>query len=220
MSLILDALKKSENDRKRQVNPMIADVRVAAEPKKAPTWLWWLIGLLAVNFLVLVVVMLRSSSPPVQPVAATVAPAREISIPEPMPASDIVRAPVRAKEEVRSLSQEVLTPAADRGLGQAVTEATSAPTPAPKNSPVNEPEITDLSMPLFEELRASGALDLPDLHIDLHFYHPDANQRLVYINSRKYSEGETTQEGPRIDSIRQDGAVLNYRGTDFFLPRD
>jgi hypothetical protein len=36
---------------------------------------------------------------------------------------------------------------------------------------------------------------------------------------RKYREGATLQEGPVLERIRRDGAVLDYHGLRFILPR-
>lgn len=231
MSLILDALKKSENDRKRNSSPMIADVRVANESPAAPTWLWWLIGLLAVNLLVLLIVVLRPAKSAADSTATLSAPVPIATVEReaaPQRYAQVVREPIRAKEEVRSLSHEVAVSeegsSRDGGTRErspsAAAARKSAPAAPARRAAVEEPGSTDLSMPRYEELLANGSLDIPSLHIDLHFYHPEAQRRLVYINSQKYTEGETTKEGPSISDIRPDGATLNYRGTDFFLSRD
>lgn len=59
MSFILDALKKSENERQGQRGLGVADVPMASEAPRAPAWMWWLLGLLGVNLVVLMVVLLR-----------------------------------------------------------------------------------------------------------------------------------------------------------------
>jgi hypothetical protein len=53
MSFILDALKKSENERQRQGGPALFEVKVAAPPPRFPVWAIALGALLAVNLLVL-----------------------------------------------------------------------------------------------------------------------------------------------------------------------
>jgi general secretion pathway protein B len=60
---------------------------------------------------------------------------------------------------------------------------------------------------------------LPDLHLDVHVYATKPSERFVYINMRKYQEGNTLAEGPVLEHIRRDGVVLNYRGLRFLLPR-
>ena len=60
---------------------------------------------------------------------------------------------------------------------------------------------------------------LPQLTLELHVYSPDPTQRAVFINGRRYLEGETTLEGADVVSISSEGAVMNYRGQRFLLPR-
>lgn len=60
---------------------------------------------------------------------------------------------------------------------------------------------------------------LPPLTLELHVYSPDPTQRAVFINGRRYLEGETTLEGADVVSISSEGAVMNYRGQRFLLPR-
>ena len=45
-------------------------------------------------------------------------------------------------------------------------------------------------------------------------------QRFVFVNSRKYREGDALQEGPVVEQITATGAVLSYRGARFKLTND
>jgi general secretion pathway protein B len=71
------------------------------------------------------------------------------------------------------------------------------------------------SLPSADELAARGAV--PALHLDLHVYSPSPAQRFVFVNSHKYREGEALQEGPVVEQITPDGAVLSFHGTRFKL---
>ena len=73
-------------------------------------------------------------------------------------------------------------------------------------------------LPSISELDLSSQ-GLAELHIDVHVFATNPADRFVYINMRKYREGATLQEGPKLERIRRDGAVLSYRGVRFFLPR-
>ena len=71
MSFILDALKKSENERQRQVGPSLADVQVRERRSNKPWWVVAVAALLVLNLGVLLVVLMRdgdakSSAPPAQ----------------------------------------------------------------------------------------------------------------------------------------------------------
>jgi general secretion pathway protein B len=74
-------------------------------------------------------------------------------------------------------------------------------------------------LPSMSELNLTGADGLPELHIDVHVFATKPSDRFVYINMRKYREGATLQEGPVLERIRRDGAVLDYHGLRFLLPR-
>jgi len=73
------------------------------------------------------------------------------------------------------------------------------------------------SLPTLDEL--GGQSGLPELHVDLHVYSTKPQERIVFVNSRSYKEGDTLQEGPRVDRITPDGAELSFRGNRFLLPR-
>ena len=74
-------------------------------------------------------------------------------------------------------------------------------------------------LPTLSELDLTGANALPELHLDVHVYATKPAERFVYINMRKYQEGNTLAEGPVLERIRRDGVVLDYRGLRFLLPR-
>ena len=73
------------------------------------------------------------------------------------------------------------------------------------------------SLPGADEMVTRG---VPALHLDLHVYSNQPQQRFVFVNSRKYREGDTLQEGPVIERITPDGAVMNFRGSRFKLSHD
>jgi general secretion pathway protein B len=64
MSFILDALKKSENDRQRQSGPALYEVKVAAPRSPLPLWAIGLIVLLGINLVIVAWVLLRRPSQP------------------------------------------------------------------------------------------------------------------------------------------------------------
>ena len=74
------------------------------------------------------------------------------------------------------------------------------------------------SLPTADELSAGGGV--PQLHLDLHVFSTKPQERFIFVNSHKYREGDTLQEGPVVEQITQSGAVLNYRGSRFLLTRD
>jgi general secretion pathway protein B len=64
---------------------------------------------------------------------------------------------------------------------------------------------------------AAEGIAIPQLHLELHAYSERATERFVFINGRKYVEGEQLAEGPRLLSIERTGAVLSQQGRRFLL---
>jgi general secretion pathway protein B len=82
-----------------------------------------------------------------------------------------------------------------------------------------EPQDNNAVLPSINEINLTGSQALPEMHLDVHVYATKPAERFVYINMRKYHEGNTLQEGPVLERIRRDGVILNYQGLRFLLPR-
>lgn len=75
-------------------------------------------------------------------------------------------------------------------------------------------------LPTIHEVRADGRVTLPELHVDIHVYSEVPEDRFVFINMNKHTEGSRLAEGPLVEEITTDGVVLNQNGTLFLVPRD
>ncbi len=84
----------------------------------------------------------------------------------------------------------------------------------PPASTSRQPASTGPGLPSADQLAATG---IPALNLDLHVYATVPAERLVFINSRKYREGETLQEGPVVSQITPSGVVLGYQGRSYLL---
>ena len=73
------------------------------------------------------------------------------------------------------------------------------------------------NLPTIDDVALQGGM--PEMHIDLHVYSANPQDRFVFINKHKYREGETLQEGPRVEQITSDGVILSQHGRRFILPR-
>ena len=62
-----------------------------------------------------------------------------------------------------------------------------------------------------------GPLGVPPLTLELHAYSNSPSERFVFINGRKYREGERLAEGPEVVAIEPDGVVLSQQGQRFML---
>lgn len=223
MSFILDALKKSEIERQRQSMPGLMDAPTALRRSRLPLWAVLIGGLLAINTVVLIVVLLRNGGP-----SLASAPARHDIAPAQLKGptvddhfSPLSQAPVYAPEipvpPAETSSPNESAAAATRAIAQR-----AAPHAVRRPDPVlieEEASDNDEVLPSINEINLTGAQALPEMHLDVHVYATKPADRFVYINMRKYHEGNTLQEGPVLERIRRDGVVLNYQGLRFILPR-
>jgi general secretion pathway protein B len=229
MSFILDALRKSEIERQRQSGPSIAEIPVAREDRRLPVALVAIGLLLAINIGVLLFFLLRDAgtadSAAVAPAAAAAASAPPLAAapspaaPLPTPAIDPATAHVAPAETGEPSafypSQTFPEPATMAPDAPDPTLLPQGPSPAPGGS------VTYGDEPLrpLESLPTELVARLPELTVDLHIFTDDVAKRAVFINGRRYTQGATTTEGPRVEEITQDGAVLSFRGRRFLLPR-
>ena len=136
---------------------------------------------------------------------------------------------------VHSLADEAggyepgVAPEADPQLSSAATVPEGPPMVRPIEAPAVAPAAVQPSpqaqaaqdqemLPTSASLMASGTA-LPDMHLDIHVYAPKPADRFVFVNMRKYTEGQALKEGPTLERITPDGAVLNHHGLRFLLPR-
>ena len=222
MSFILDALRKSEIERQRQSGPSIAEIPIAREDRRLPVALVAIGVLLAVNVGVLLFFLLRdggAAAPEVAaPVAATTAPAPAATHPATAAPAPL---PTQGANELLGGAQEPLP----ETYSQVVPDATFAPG-AP--DPTLLPDVPTAAQPGSvsygdevpqQNLSTEPVAGLPPLAIDLHIFTDNAAKRAVFINGRRYTQGATIAEGPKVEEITRDGAVLNHRGRRFLLPR-
>lgn len=258
MSFILDALKKSENERQRTVGPSLTDAPLRRAQPERPWWAVAVAALLVVNLGVLLVVLLRDSddAKPAGPAPATVsqvAPAQTIAPAQQPAAVPPERAPVFAPQSmqsnypptnpaVRSLAEEAGTstdPMIDPRMHATMAAAAAVPPGPSLVQPIQPPSVAPLPgaatfnsvaapgsaaernnevLPTAGDLAASGTA-LPELKLDIHVYAANPAERFVFVNMRKYLEGQTLQEGPSVEKITNDGVILNRNGLRFVLPR-
>ena len=63
----------------------------------------------------------------------------------------------------------------------------------------------------------ANGVPVPDLKLELLVYHNEPARRFVYINGKRYAQGQTIDGGPTVAEIRREGAVLEQRGNRFLL---
>jgi general secretion pathway protein B len=212
MSFILDALKKSESERKRQTGPVLMDVRIAAPRRRWPGWVWVLGAALLAN-LALVGYLLSTSTPREGERAAAVPAAPPATAPAvaatAISAASVVApaTPVAAPATPIATLPPAAAPAQSAGLSQLA---------APESTLASEPDPNDVNLPTLQDLQASG-ITLPPLVLNLHVYDSNAANRYVLLNSLRLREGDFTPEGVRLEHITAQGVILESRGRRFRL---
>lgn len=220
MSYILEALKKSEQERQIGHVPDISMVQETPHPV-ASRWPRWLLAAFVVNALILVAIAWRPwEMRTAQQVTPTVASA-STSPPAPAPAetqpivadagvSESVSAPVAAAVQDAAAVAELPAPVTQMPL--------PVPTPVYKPKPMNI-ETEPVLPPRWQDLPSEERNRLPAPRIDVHVFAREPARRFVLINLRKYQEGDTVDEGATIESILADGIVLSYQGQRYRVDR-
>jgi general secretion pathway protein B len=224
MSYILDALTKAAQQRDRQV-PVVQRLLSPAPRPRSP-WHYAsgrLLAALALNAVLLAAVLfwwLRPASVPApsEPIAAapesitTPAPPAPSPRPlvklEPLPSTD-----TKAEKPAPS-TQEPSAPAV------APPPVAVAPAPAPSATPSRPRSGT----PTIQATPAPGPgprpLASPEtaaLRLEALIYADAPAERMVFINGRRYREGDSIDGRLRIEEIREDGVELSDQGRRFTL---
>jgi general secretion pathway protein B len=222
MSFILDALRKSEIERQRQHGPSMAEFPVARLDRRLPVALVVIGLLLAVNIAVVLYFMLRDTSGPTAPVAASAA--APASAPNASPPATVSAAPPAAaapgplESQALAADTELEPPAVYYELP--ATQPPDAPDPTLLPDAGAPPGIAyEDAAPGGDFASVAAATGLPELTVDLHVFAADPAKRAVFINGRRYPQGARIAEGPLVEEITPDGALLSYRGRRFLLPR-
>ena len=219
MSFILDALRKSEQERQRNEQPGIADVRYQKPNNSLAVWIPLVILLVVINISLLLFLWLRGSPPAtIEPIAVRQSAPAQLSAPTDQPAADPSYSNRQLASELTPDLQNPETPVAaapTQPQTQTQTQnkpAAPAPTPASSsNSYGNLPTLTELTL--------AGSMELRPLRLDIHVFSNQPSERFVFINMAKYREGDTLKEGPVLNAITDSGAVLSYQGRKFIVTR-
>jgi general secretion pathway protein B len=223
VSFILDALRKSEHERQRSTVPGLSQVPLATPQPQLPRWAVVVMGALAGVVLVLGAAWWQSLRAPAEPAGS---PARIVERSLELPPSSTA-VPSQPTVSSRPAAPDRFTPAPAPSLaaaaGEGPTEAESAPAaaaPAPASAPTRLDVPTDgVTLPSAAALAAEG-IAVPPLRLELHAFSARPHERFVFINGRKYIEGDRLTEGPQVVSIAPTGVVLAHAGRQFLLVQD
>jgi general secretion pathway protein B len=79
---------------------------------------------------------------------------------------------------------------------------------------------TESGLELYQDAALKPGSNLPQLRLDLHVYAAKPQDRFALINMHKMHEGDSLQDGVRVESITPDGVVMSHNGSKFLLPNE
>jgi general secretion pathway protein B len=202
MSYILDALRKSDQQRQRGAAPTLRTAPVTAVAPKQPAFL--LVGLFAAVLLGagIAIGWLRPWQPEQPPAPQAVAA-------KPLDSSPRQAAPV-PMPRVMPAGANAMTRSTAPIAAKAAPEGA---TPAPEESVDTgrrEQEVTTMA-----ELPVPMQDQIPKMSISVHAYSARPADRLVGINGRLLREGDYPAPDLRLEQITPDGMILSYKGYRF-----
>ena len=229
MSYILDALTKAAQQRDRQV-PVVQRL-LSPAPRPRSSWHYAsgrLLAALALNAVLLAAVLFWWLRPaavtaPPEPIAAApesiatpapppVASPRPLVKLEPLPSPETkVEKPAPSRQEP---SAAAVPPPAAPPAAVAPTPAPSAPaSPRPRSG---TPTIQATPAPA-PAPRPPASPETASLRLEALIYADAPAERMVFINGRRYREGDSIDGRLRIEEIREEGVELSDQGRRFTL---
>ncbi|HWS03143.1 MAG TPA: general secretion pathway protein GspB [Gammaproteobacteria bacterium] len=222
MSYILEALKKSDQERQIGHVPDIAQMQ--AVPKSTPPrWPRWLLLALLLNAVILVVLAWRTwearrvsevvDAPSIAPTPAATAPAARVEAPVVTPLSSAP--PVPVPQETAPMPEPVMQTPQPTVMDEIERMPATEPDAVAEVAPAS---VTDTA-PRWEDLPLEERANLPAPRIDVHVFAQEPERRFVLINLRKYQAGDTLDDGTTLDAILSDGIVLSHGGRQYRVDR-
>jgi general secretion pathway protein B len=220
MSYILEALKKSDQQRQRGATPTLQVAQVTVAAPKRPMFIYY--GLLAAVLLGagIMIGWLRpwqpeqppSETEPIAAPAPLTAPLEMLSkTAQEFPAPNLTRARqpapvVGAMKPNNPALDSYGTPSA----AAPIPDKTMPEKPASLAGVASEQKAIPLN-----ELPLQIQQEIPAMTVQLHAYSNVPSERLVSINSIRLREGESLMLGLRLEQITPEGMIFSYKGYRF-----
>lgn len=224
MSYILDALKKSDNERKQGDVPNLQTVHIPISVE--PQTQWVLYGFITVLLLVLAFVIGMmisdgSSDSAIQQTGQSRDRDSEVDdgyAPE-------VKQKVASRQEIQKVTPQQTDEGLSNSTGQQPRKLDAVP--VAEVEPVIQPQaispgikskshVPDLSkIPYLEELPDYQQQSIPEMVFAGHVYSTNPDNRSVIINDYFMSEGDTVVQGIDVVEITTSGVVFSFHDTYF-----
>jgi general secretion pathway protein B len=196
MSYILDALNKSEEEKKQHKTPGLNTIHLRSDRNSADNnrWLWPTLGFLLVTINLLFVFWFTSDNTP----SAT-------SQNTPAVPSGKERRPVEQPER-----REITSASPNRGTGNAGSTDT-APKPQSNLALQPSPQPAKTSRPGQPEDLLSSNIAINNIKFSSHIYADDSSLRMVVIDGKRFREGDQISKNLKLHAISQDGVIVKHR---------
>lgn len=237
MSYILDALRKSETERRQGKIPDLGQqVQLIHKPrKKSIPAAVWIAAALVLNAAVLLVIFWPSlvqqpvaREPAATPAGESSAPAAKSAVSESVVEEPAVESsePSAGRSEPAAESKPSAASTPESGTNEAAIVETGEPEPrlrptiiVPNRSlaepGVSEPELLPQQrVPHLIELPVPFQKGIPDLIFNSHIYASEPSARRVMINNQYMRVGDSFS-GIRVERITEDGVELSKDGRRF-----
>lgn len=191
MSFILDALRKSEQQRQHGMAPTLATAPQQSHQIDASGKPVWPLSAL-IALLILAAGTAIGWLRPWQP-AVPATPPR------------IANAPIHQAPEATSTVAEVIPPTAP------IVPPASTPAEIKASITTSGPVLAPAALPSPVPTKDDG-MPLPKIALTVHAYSSDPADRLAGINGKIVREGELLEPGLKLERITPDGVILNFRG--------
>lgn len=240
MSLILEALRKSEAERRRAQAPDLFSEPQLALPRPHPTWPRGMAFGLAGMGLVALLLLVRALWPQPTPVATTTrvpamvppqVPAAGSDATASLPAATVVQAPPQTRPPAEALPAPAPTHPAPPSPAPApavvaappafeqprmplepIADArASMPDPVPAPVPAQAATPPGNGAMSLSELGAEERQRLPTLKLSMHMWNDTPGQRFVILDGQRLGEGDRIGEAV-VEQITRDGAILDWNG--------
>ena len=213
MSYILDALKKSEQERGRGSAPGVQTLHSSGlnyHSKKTQLWPYILLAAVFINLAALLYFIMNRSD------AGTAVPQQSVAIetaPEsapPMQTAAIQKTATSTPDDTQS-EAIVYKPVSMPGTSHSRVEVP----PQASHAEAAAPSATGDSIVEMDELPFDVLQHIPALEFSAHVYSSNPVQRSIVINGRFVEEGDRVASDLFLSEITPDGAIFDFQGQLF-----
>ena len=219
MSYILDALKKSEQERGRGDIPGVQTVHSSSlnyHGQKKAYWPYFLIVAVLLNLAAIIYFIVdKEQAAPVATPPVTASEVAEQALDSlPAHSENMVdqNSSIKSDDELRTV--QTASPA-EQATAPMTTEPEPVAKPATRPAAKAAPSVAEKQVIEFYELPAAIKQQLPAIVISAHVYSTNPLQRSIVINNNFMEEGEYVIDELRLHEITPDGAIFDFRDTRF-----